>query len=54
MFEFYTLVSEIHDKVDLVLGVKTFVELEAEISMRDLPFKFLKRAVPILLVHKKW
>ena len=33
MFEIYTMVSEIHDNVDLVLGVKNLVELEGEISM---------------------
>ena len=30
MFETYTMVSEIHDNVYLVLGVKNFVELEGE------------------------
>ena len=26
----YVMVSEVHDNVDLVLGVKNFVELEGE------------------------
>ena len=41
MFKIYAMVSEIHDNVDLVLRVKDFVELEGEISMRELTFKFL-------------
>ena len=53
MFEIYTMISEIDDNVDLVLGVKTFVSLEGEISMRDLAFKFLNRVVPIFPVHKE-
>ena len=36
IFEFYTVVSETHDNVNVVLGVKTFVELEVELSMREL------------------
>ena len=47
MCDIYVAVSEIHDNVDLVLGVKNFVELE-EISIREMPFKFLNKAVPIL------
>ena len=46
MFETYTMVSEIHNNVDLVLGIKTFLELEGEISMRGLILKFLNRANP--------
>ena len=36
MFEIYTIVSEIHDNIDSVLGVKDFVELEGEMSIREL------------------
>ena len=36
MLEIYTTVFEIHDNVDLVSGVKHFVELEGEISMKYL------------------
>ena len=32
MFEIYTLVSEIHENVDLVLGIKNMFELEGTIS----------------------
>ena len=52
MFEIYTMVPEIHDNVDFLLGVNNFVELEGEISMRYLTFKFLNRTVPIFPVHK--
>ena len=38
MFEIYTMFYEIHDNVDLVLGVKNFMELEGEISMRELTY----------------
>ena len=46
-FEIYTLVSEIHENVDLVLGTKNVFELEVVINLRDCCFKFLNRSVPI-------
>ena len=46
-FKFYTLVSEIHENVDLVLGIKNMFELEGVINSRDCCFKFLNRSVPI-------
>ena len=46
-FEIYTLVSEIHENVDLVLGIKNVFELEGVINSRDCRFKFLNRSVPI-------
>ena len=52
MFEIYTMVSEIHDTVKLVLDEKTFVELEIEICLRELKYKSLNRSVPVLPVHK--
>ena len=45
-FEIYTLVSEIHENVDLVLGIM-FFELEGVINSRDYCFKFLNRSLPI-------
>ena len=39
-FEIYTLVSEIHKNVDLVLGIKNVFELEGVINSRDCCFKF--------------
>ena len=44
-FEIYTLVSEIHENVDLVLGIKNVFELEGVINSRDCCFKFLNRSV---------
>ena len=46
-FEIYTLVSEIHENVDLVLGIKNVFELEGAINSRDYCFTFLNRLVPI-------
>ena len=45
-FEVFMLVSEIHDNVDLVLGMKNVFELEGVIDMQDSSFKFLNRSVP--------
>ena len=47
-FEIYTLVSEIHENVDLVLGIKNVFKLEGVINSRDCCFKFLNRSVPII------
>ena len=46
-FEIYTLVAEIHENEDLVLGIKNMFELEGVINSRDCRFKFLNRSVPI-------
>ena len=46
-FEIYTLVSEIHENVDLVLDIKNVFELEGVINSRDCRFEFLNRSVPI-------
>ena len=48
-FEIYTLVSEIHKNVDLVLGTKNAFELKEVINSRDFRFEFLNRSVPIYL-----
>ena len=42
-FEIYTLVSKIHENVDLVLGIKNVFELEGVINSRDCRFEFLKQ-----------
>ena len=39
-FDIYTLVSEIHESVDLVLGIKNVFELEGAMISRDCCFKF--------------
>ena len=41
-FEMYTLVSEIHENVDLVWGIKNVFELECVINSGDCCFKILK------------
>ena len=46
-FKIYTLVSEINENVDLVLGIKNMFELEGVINSRDCCFKFLNRSVSI-------
>ena len=46
-FKIYTLVSEIHENVDLVSGINDIFELEGVINLRDCCFKFLNRSVPI-------
>ena len=45
-FEVFTLVLEIHDNVDLVLGMNNVIELEGVIDMQDSSFKFLNRSLP--------
>ena len=47
-FEIHTLVSEIHENVDLALGIKNVLELEGVIDSQDSCFKFLNRSLPIL------
>ena len=44
-FEVYTLVSEIHVNVDLVLGMKNVFELEGVIDTWNSSFKFLNRSL---------
>ena len=46
-FEIYTPVSEIHESVDLVLGIKNVFELEGVNNSRDCSFKFLNRSILI-------
>ena len=49
-FEILTLVSEIHDNVDLVMGMKNIFELEGVIDSRDSCFSFLSRSIPFFPV----
>ena len=39
-FEIYTLVSKIHDNVDLVLGIKNIFELEGVFNLWECCFHF--------------
>ena len=47
IFEIYTLISEIHENVDLVLGIKNMFKLEGMISSLECYFSFLNRSVPV-------
>ena len=49
-FEIFTLVSEIHDNVDLVMGMKNIFKLEGVIDSRDSCFSFLSRSIPFFPV----
>ena len=46
-FELYTLVAEIQDSIDLVIGMKNMHELEAEHSSRHSELRFMNRAIPM-------
>ena len=47
--EVFTLLSEIFDNVDMVLGIKNIFELEGVIDSRESCFRFLSRSIPIFL-----
>ena len=49
-FEIFTLVSEIHDNVDLVMGMKNIFELEGVTDSRESCFSFLSRSIPFFPV----
>ena len=44
--EIFMLVSEMHEKVDLVLGIKNIFELEGVIDSHDSCFSFVNRSIP--------
>ena len=46
-FQVYTLVSEIHENVDLVLGIKNAFELEEVINSWECCFSFLDMSIPL-------
>ena len=45
--DMFTLVSEIFDNVNMVLGIKNLFELEGVIDSRESSFRFLSRSLPI-------
>ena len=47
--EIFTLVSEINENVDWVLGIKNIFELDGIRNSRELPFIFLNRSIPFFL-----
>ena len=46
-FEVYTLVSEIHENVDILLGVKNVFELGGVINLQECCFSSLNHSLPI-------
>ena len=51
-FEIFTLVSEIHENVDLVIGIKNLFELEGMIDSWDSCVNFLNRSIPFFPKEK--
>ena len=51
-FEIFTLVSEIHENVDLVIGIKNLFELEGVIDSQDSCVNFLNRLIPFFPKEK--
>ena len=51
-FEIFILVSEIHENVDLVLGIKNLFELEGVIDSQNSCFSFLNRFIPFFSKRK--
>ena len=49
-FEIFTLVSKIHDNVELVMGMKNICKLEGIVDLRDSCFSFLSRSIPFFPV----
>ena len=47
-FEIFILVSEIHENVDLVLGIKNILELEGITNSQVSCFNYLNRSIAIL------
>ena len=45
-FEIFTLVPEIHENVDLVIGIKNLFKLEGVIDSQDSCVSFLNRSIP--------
>ena len=43
----FTLVSEIFDNVDMVLGIKNLFELDSVIDSHESCFRYLSRSIPI-------
>ena len=51
-FEIFTLVSEIHENVDLVLRIKNIFELEGMIDSHESCFSSLNRSIPFFPKEK--
>ena len=51
-FDIFTLVSEIHENVDLLIGIKNLFELEGVIDLWDSCVSFLNRSIPFFPKEK--
>ena len=51
-FEIFTVISEIHENVDLVIGIKNLFELEGVIDSWDSCVNFLNRSFPFFPKEK--
>ena len=51
-FEIFTIVSEIHENVDFVIGIKNLFELEGVIDSWDSCVSFLNRSIPFFPKEK--
>ena len=51
-FEIFSLVSEIHEDVDLVLEIKNLFELEGVIESKNYCLSFLNRSIPFFSKEK--
>ena len=51
-FKIFTWVSEIHENVDLVFGIKNIFELEGIINTQEPCFSFLNRSIPFFPEEK--
>ena len=49
-FKIFTLVYEIHDNVDLIMGMKNIFELEGVTNLGESCFSFLSRSIPFFPV----
>ena len=52
IFEIFTQVSETHENIDLVLGIKNIFTLEGIINSQGSSFSFLNRSIPFSLKNK--
>ena len=51
-FEIFTLFSEIHENVDLLIGIKNLFELEGVIDSQDSCVNFLNKSIPFFPKEK--
>ena len=51
-FEIFTLVSEIHENIDLVIVIKNLFELEGVIDSQNSCVSFLNRSIPFFPKEK--